>query len=374
MDLRPEVAGAAFSVREISEKAGQQEDAVRFDIGQPDFRTPEVVRHTVAQQLQEEHITYTSLWGRQDLREEIAAYESGKAGLGPEHVMVTTGGIGGLHCIMTGLLGSGQSVLMNDPAWMPYSLIANVSPGTFDQVSFFDGDGGVRRDAIREAVTDDTELLLLNTPENPTGRVYTREQVQALGAIAAEHDLWMVADEVYDHLLYGDATHVSPLELFPDRTITVKSLSKNFAMTGWRLGWIAARNEGLIRELGKVNRAATACPNFPAQLAGLVALQEAQDYVEEMRAAFEQRRDLTMKRINELGWDAVTPAGSIYAFPDVGTDSWTFAEELLAEAGVGVVPGAAAGSASDTNVRICFGSVDLDRIAEGFDRIEAFVG
>ncbi len=373
MDIRQSIRDAEFSVRDISEKAERMDDVVRLDIGQPDFRTPEVVRTAVAEQVQEEHITYTSLWGLPELREEIAEYESHKTDLEAEHVMVTTGGIGGLHCIMTGLLDPGQSVLMNDPAWMPYSLIARVSPGRFDQVSFFDADGNVREEAVQDAIRDDTELLLLNTPENPSGRVYTEEQVRQLGAIAAEHDLYIVADEVYDHLLYGGEEHTSPAEFFPDRTILVNSLSKNFAMTGWRLGWIAARNEALIHELGKVTRAATACPNHPAQMAALTALREAQDYVEEMRSTFADRRDLTMAHIDELGWDAVTPHGAIYAFPDVGRDSWDFAHELLEEEGVAVIPGAAAGDNSATNIRICFGSVTADEIDEAFERIKAFV-
>ncbi|MDY6765827.1 MAG: pyridoxal phosphate-dependent aminotransferase [Candidatus Nanohaloarchaea archaeon] len=373
MDIRPAIADAEFSVRDISEAAEQKPGTVRFDIGQPDFRTPEAVTEGVAERLKEEHITYTSLWGLPELREEIAAYESHKADFDADHVMVTTGGIGGLHCIMNGLLEDGQRVLLNDPAWMPYTLLARVSPGDFDQVPFFDADGTVREDAVRAAVTDETELLVLNTPENPTGRVYTEQQVQALGGIAAEHDLYIVADEVYDRLLYGGADHVSPAELFPDRTILVNSLSKNFAMSGWRLGWIAARNEALIHELGKVNRASTACPNHPAQLAAVTALQEAQDYVTGMRDTFADRRDRTLRHIEELGWDAVTPQGAIYVFPDVGQDSWTFANDLLEE-GVAVIPGAAAGDHSDTNIRICFGSVTADQIDKGFDRVKEFVG
>ncbi|MFB6294488.1 MAG: pyridoxal phosphate-dependent aminotransferase [Candidatus Nanohaloarchaea archaeon] len=371
--LRSSIQDAEFSVRDISEKAERMDDVVRLDIGQPDFRTPDVVRERVADAVMEEHITYTSLWGIPGLREAAADYESWKMPVDAENIMVTTGGIGALHCIMTGILDSGQSILMNDPAWMPYSLIARVSPGEAVQEPYFDDDGGVRTDALHDAVDSDTEMMLLNTPENPSGRVYTEEQVQQLGGFAAEHDLTIVSDEVYDHLVYGGAEHVSVAEYFPERTLVVNSMSKNFAMTGWRLGWVAARDENLIHELGKVNRAATACPNYLAQQAAVTALQEAQDYVEDMRATFEERRDLTMRHIEELGWDAVTPNGAIYAFPDVGRDSWEFAHELLEDAGVAVVPGAAAGPSSRTKVRICFGSVPVGQIDEGFERMKAFV-
>ncbi|MDY6776867.1 MAG: pyridoxal phosphate-dependent aminotransferase [Candidatus Nanohaloarchaea archaeon] len=372
--VRGSVRDARFSIREISEKAGRMEDTVRLDIGQPDFRTPGKVKEKVAEEVKEEHVTYTSLWGMQELREEAADYDSWKMDLEAENVMITTGGIGGLHCILTGILEKGEKAVMNDPAWMPYSLLGKVSPGGFEQVPYFDQEGKVRTDAVREAVDGDTEILMLNTPENPTGRVYTEEQVKLLGEIAEENDLYMVADEVYDHFLYGDAEHVSAAEHFPERTILVNSVSKNFAMTGWRIGWVAARDEELIHELGKVNRASTACPNYPGQRAALAALQSAGGYAEEMRETFEERRDLVMEHVEELGWETVEPEGAIYAFPDVGRDSWEFARELLDEKGVAVVPGAEAGEESDTKIRVCFGSASKEEIDEGFRRMKEFEG
>ncbi len=373
MHLRQAIRDGTFSVREISEKAAEHPDPVRFDIGQPDVDTPPVAKEAAADILAEDHVTYTSLWGIPPLREAAAAYESGKMDIGPENVMVTTGGIGGLFCILTAILEPGQSAVANDPAWMPYSLIARGSPGTLRQVPYFDGAGNVRADAVRDAIDDDTELLIINSPENPTGRVYTEAQIEELGAIAAEHDLYIIADEVYDHLLYEGAEHASVAEQFPERTLLVNSVSKNFAMTGWRIGWVAAQDPELIHELGKVNRATTACPNYLGQHAAVVALRQAGDYTAELRELFAARRERTLEHLDELGWDAVPPDGAMYVFPDVEQDSWTFANELLAETGVAVVPGAAAGSASDTNVRICFGSVTVEDIDEGFERIKAFV-
>ncbi|MFB6265553.1 MAG: pyridoxal phosphate-dependent aminotransferase, partial [Candidatus Nanohaloarchaea archaeon] len=214
MGIRESVREAEFSIRDISEKASRMGDTVRLDIGQPDFGTPEEVKGAVSEQVKEEHVTYTSLWGMPELREEAADYESWKVDMEGENVMVTTGGIGALHCILTGMLEKEQKAVMNDPAWMPYSLIGRVSPGTFEQVPYFDEDGTVRISAVEDAIDSDTEILLLNSPENPTGRVYNEEQVKALGELAEENDLWIVSDEVYDHLLYGDASHVSAAEFF----------------------------------------------------------------------------------------------------------------------------------------------------------------
>ncbi|MFB6265552.1 MAG: aminotransferase class I/II-fold pyridoxal phosphate-dependent enzyme, partial [Candidatus Nanohaloarchaea archaeon] len=134
--------------------------------------------------------------------------------------------------------------------------------------------------------------------------------------------------------MYGNAEHVSAAEHFSDRTLIVNSMSKNFAMTGWRIGWVAARDEDLIHELGKVNRASTACPNYLGQKAALTALRRSQGYVEEMREEFEERRDLVLQHLEELGWDSVEPEGAIYAFPDVEQDSWEFSHGLLEEEGV----------------------------------------
>lgn len=371
--VRQPIRDITFSIREISEKAAAMDDVVRLDIGQPDFETPGVVTERMADIVQGQNATYTSLWGIDDLRSEIAAFESRKASYDAEHVMVSTGGIGALYCILDALLDTGDTALTNDPSWSPYRLIAAATPGTVQQTPYIDSEGQVREQAIRDAIDSTTNALILNTPENPTGHVYTEDQIQHLGEIAEDEDLYIIADEVYDQLVY-DGTHCSPAEYVPDRTIVVNSLSKNFAMTGWRLGWAAATDTDLIHELGKVNRATTACPNYMSQQAALVALQHAQGYPTKMREVYRERRDLVMDRVAELGWDCRTPQGAIYAFPDVGQDSWVFARSLLDETGVAVVPGEPAGPSSDTHIRICFGSVDKEQLADGFDRIAAYTG
>lgn len=371
--VRTDIRDIEFSIREISDRAAQLDDVVRLDIGQPDFDTPPVVKEQMLQVLEKQNPTYTSLWGIPDLREEIAAFENHKFDLSMDHVMVTTGGIGALYCILDAFLDHGDNVVMNDPAWSPYHLLVAATAGTHQQAPYFDADGNVREDAVRNAIDEHTKAIILNTPENPTGRVYTEEQVKTLCGIAAEKDVYIIADEVYDQLLYDGAEHVSPATVAPERTLVVNSLSKNFAMTGWRLGWVSAQDADLIHELGKVNRATTACPNYVSQQAALIALREAQGYADKMRDEYEKRKKTLMRRVQELGWDCVEPRGAIYAFPDVKRDSWEFSLELLEDAQVAVVPGANCGTNSDTNIRICFGSASTEQLEEGFDRIEAFV-
>lgn len=368
---RQSLANIGFSVREISERAARHEDAVRFDIGQPDFGTPPVVKERVQEVVADHHITYTSLWGIDELRETIAD-QTGRDDIAAEHVMVTTGGMGALYSIINGLVDTGDNFLVNDPSWAPYRMIAASSPGTMKRVPYFT-EGNINEAGIRDAITGDTVLMIINTPENPTGRVYTPDHLETLTDIASEHDLYIVGDEVYDRLLYGDATHTSPARFAPDRTFIVNSLSKNFAMTGWRLGWLTFPDAAIVEELGKVTRATTACPNYLAQQAALIALEEAGPYADAMVAEYQERRDIILDRVQGLGWDCVTPNGAIYAFPDVGRDSWDFANALLDQAGVSVVPGEPFGSHSDTHVRFCFGSVSTERLQEGFDRIEDFL-
>lgn len=368
--LRASVQDVELTIRKVSEQAATMDDVVRLDIGQPDFGTPPVVTERMTAIVRDEEASYTSLRGIKPLREAIAGYESRKVPVEPDRVTVTTGGTGGLYCLFNALLDSGETILANDPSWPPYRLIGQVSPGGLDQVAFIGDDGSVNADAVRDAIHDGTQALLVNTPENPTGRVYTREQLETLGGIAAEHDLTIIADEVYDRLVYG-REHVSIADLYPDRTVIVNSVSKSYAMTGWRVGWVAAPTRDLAGAVGKVNRATTACPNAMGQHAARIALQEADDYVAAMRETYHERRDYVLDRIHDLGWDCVAPDGAIYAFPDTGRDAWDVTWELLDEAGVAVVPGTPHGDSSGTHIRLCFGSADRDALEDGFDRIAA---
>lgn len=370
--VRDSIRNAAFTIREISETASSIDDVIRFDIGQPDADAPQAVKDRM-RDVADEHATYTPLWGIPELRDMITDYESDKIQLTRENVMVTTGGTGALYCTLNTFLHPGDTVLMNDPAWPPYHMITAGTPGTYEQIPYLNEDGTINTAGLEDAIDDTTQAIILNTPENPTGHVYTEEQVKALCDIAVDHDLIVIADEVYDKLVYDDTPHYSPMEYVPGRTVLVNSLSKTFGMTGYRVGWAATPDEDLLENLGKMNRATTACPNYLSQQAALTALQEAQGYADTLVNEYRERRNYVEERLDALGWDYDTPQGTIYAFPDTGRDSWTFARTLLNEAGVAVVPGEPHGTASDTNIRLCFGSANMDQLEEGFDRIEAFL-
>ncbi|MCJ7450429.1 MAG: aminotransferase class I/II-fold pyridoxal phosphate-dependent enzyme [Candidatus Nanohaloarchaeota archaeon QJJ-9] len=371
-DLRESVRQGKFSIREISDKARRIEDVVRLDIGQPDYPTPESVKKAAEEALRSKKIKYTSLWGMKELRKEISRYEGHKLDeVTKENVLVTTGGTGALFSVFSTLCEPGENILFNDPCWTVYSLQSKVSSVEINQTEFFK-DGELDKENIKESIGEDTKAIVVNNPENPSGRVYSKKELEEIAEVAKEEGLWIIADEVYDRMLYN-AKHVSMGEIAPERSIIINSMSKNFAMTGWRIGWVIAGDEEIIHELGKVNRATTACPNTLAQYAALEALKEEDDYIEEMLEEYKGRRDLMQDYIDELGWSYVEPRGAFYLFPEVNQDSWKFSKKLLEEEKVAVVPGEPSGENSSEKIRLCFGSADKEDIKKGMERIQRFL-
>ncbi|MDY6789169.1 MAG: aminotransferase class I/II-fold pyridoxal phosphate-dependent enzyme [Candidatus Nanohaloarchaea archaeon] len=369
--IRKSVKDARYSVREISEKAERMDEVTRFDIGQPSFDTPEAAKKAAKKAISRERITYTSLWGIPELRKEVADFESKKSSYSAENVMVTTGGIGALFSVFSTLCNPGENIVFSDPCWSVYPLIVSGSSAEMRQTPFIKN-GKVNHSGIRDRIGPDTKAIVINSPENPSGRVYTKKQIKEIVDIARENDIWVIGDEVYDRLTYGKE-HVSVAEIAPERSLVINSMSKNFAMTGWRIGWVISRSKELINEMGKLNRSTTACPNFPAQHAALEALRSSKDYVEEMRKEYQERKEILEKELDNMGLEYTEPEGAIYIFPDIGMDSWRFSTKLLKEAKVAVVPGEPSGKDSRNNIRICFGSVGRDEIKEGMKRIESFM-
>ncbi len=362
--MRERIENITLSIRKISEKAGKQEDIVRFDIGQPSFDTPQHVKEAAKEGLENKQ-GYSPMMGLEELRERIAEEESVKEGLeiSSEEVMVTTGGMGALYAVFAARLGSDDKAVFNDSCWGPYKMISEVSENEWSQVQYWDQNRNLRTEAkekIKEA-----DLLVVNTPGNPTGYVLTEDQARKIAEFADEHDTFLVSDEVYHRLTY-DKDHYSPAA-YSSKCCIIGSMSKNHAMTGWRTGWVIDSTENL-EQYAKVSRASTACPPRISQYAAIEALKD-DSHVEEMREAYQERRDLLVERMNDLGWDFVAPEGAIYAFPEVGEDSWDFCMRMIEE-GVAMVPGEPMGPESNQNVRICFGSTTREEIEKAFNILE----
>jgi aspartate/methionine/tyrosine aminotransferase len=365
--MRERIENIDLSIRKISEKAAKMDDVVRFDIGQPSFDTPEHVKNAAKEGLGNKQ-GYSPMLGLEEMREAVLGEENEKKGfeefdLGLENVMVTTGGMGALFAIFSARLGEEDKALFNDPCWGPYKMISEVNGNEWGQVEYWT-EGRELRDEARQKIAE-ADLMVVNTPGNPTGYVLNAEQAGEIGEVAEENDTFLISDEVYHRLTYGKE-HYSPAVHAQDSAV-IGSASKNHAMTGWRVGWIIDEPEN-IEEYAKVSRASTACPPRISQYAAIEALNN-DSHVEEMRKAYEERRDLLVERMEALGWDFVAPEGAIYAFPKVGEDSWDFCMDMI-DQGVAMVPGESMGPESDENVRICFGSTTKDEIEKAFDRLE----
>ncbi len=367
--MRKRIQNIDLSIRKISEKAADQQEIVRFDIGQPSFDTPDHIKEAAKQGLENKQ-GYSPMLGLEELRQAVADEENTKIGYGEdgkkilkEHVMVTTGGMGALYAIFAARLGEEDKAVFNDPCWGPYKMISEVSGNQWNQVQYWDEDRNLREEAKEEIA--EADLVVVNTPGNPTGYVLSEEQAREIGEFADENDTFLISDEVYHRLTYG-REHYSPA-LYADQSAIIGSVSKNHAMTGWRIGWIIDEEEN-IEEYAKVSRSSTACPPRVSQYAAIEALQN-DSHVEGMRETYEERRDLLVERMEELGWDFVAPEGAIYAFPEVGEDSWDFCMDMIDE-GVAMVPGEPMGPDSDQNVRICFGSTTTEQINQAFDILE----
>ncbi len=362
--FRERVQNISLSIRKISEKASKQENCIRFDIGQPSFDTPQHVKKAAKKGLENKQ-GYSPMLGLEKLREEAAREESTKKGIdiGSEEVMITTGGMGALYAVFSARLEEEDKAVFNDPCWGPYKMISEVSENRWSQVQYWDSDRNLRPEAKEEI--RDADLAVVNTPGNPTGYVLTEHQAREIGEFADKHDTFLVSDEVYHRLTFG-VEHYSPAAYTADSCI-IGSMSKNHAMTGWRTGWVADRPENL-EQYAKVSRASTACPPRISQYAAVEALKH-DSHVKEMRRAYHERRDLLVKRMQNLDWDFVAPEGAIYAFPEVGEDSWSFCMDMI-EKGIAMVPGEPMGPESDQKVRLCFGSTNKEEINEAFDILE----
>jgi aspartate aminotransferase len=353
---------------------------IDFGIGEPDFEAPPPVREAAIKAIRDGHGNYIDPRGLLELREVIAVFEAERHGLtvDPEQIVVTPGSYGGLSLITRALLDPEDQVLVLEPCWGPYKAITKlvgaepvgVPMGVVDGRFVIDGD------RIEAAVTPKTRAIILNSPWNPTGRVLLEPELTGIAAVAERHDLWIIADEVYSELIYGNARHVSIARLGPEiaaRTVIATSLSKSFAMTGWRLGYCIAPPE-LAALLARLNLYSSRCATSIVQHAAVTAFRECAGFVADMRDEYSARRDLIASGLNRIeGMNCPLPEGTFYALaqmPEAWGDSKAVAAYLLENAGVLVTPGSSYGPASRHHLRFSFATSQA-LITEGVERMQA---
>lgn len=371
MKIKKNISDIKLSIRKITDLAIDTPDCVRFDIGQPDFDTPFHIKEAAKKALDEKKTAYAPMVGIPELRKAIADAEK-KNGLdfGPGNVMVTNGGMGALFNIFLGLCGKDDEIMIQDPYWAAYTTIFNSLELKFSAVPFIK-DAKLDEKILLDSITEKTKFLLVNSPNNPTGEVLDEKSVKRIAEIAKDHGIIVVADEVYEKLLFNNRKHISIAKFYPEGTLKVGAVSKTYSMTGWRIGWLVAP-DGVIDELKKCNRATASCINTFAQFGAVAALTGDQSCVQEMKDEYEKRYNVMKQRIGRLGWECPPVDGAFYMMPRTGRDSWTYAMDLIEKAGVATVPGEPFGRSTKYSLRFCFGSVGIDDINRGFDRIEAY--
>lgn len=374
------MANVPFSgIREVFEECDQLEaagrDIVHLEIGRPDFDTPAPIKRGAIDALDQGKVHYTSNYGIQPLRNALARKLEQSNGVRydpDDEIVVTCGATEAVFVTLLSLVESGDEVLTPNPCWTyPAAVrLAGGSPIAYD----LDPETGFQPDieSLRAAVSPATKLLVVNSPNNPTGGVLDAERARALGEFAVEHDLLVLSDEIYEKIRYGDTPHrsLAALEAMRERTVTVNGFSKAYSMTGWRLGYLAAPRE-LVEPIIRTRQYTSACAPSISQHAGVEAVSSGlhKPIVEE----FERRRDLVCNRIQAVpGMSTPEPAGALYAFPTLPaghTDDQEFVFSLLREAGVALVPGSVFGDNGTGRARIAY-SNSTDAIDEAFDRIE----
>ncbi|WP_231184333.1 pyridoxal phosphate-dependent aminotransferase [Haladaptatus sp. DYF46] len=361
---------------ELAEEQGG--DLVRLEVGEPDFDTPGHAIDAAAQAARDGETHYTSGAGIPELREAIAERMRDEADVpvAPEEVTVTNGAMEALSLAFSAIADPDEEVIIPTPAWPNYRNQAILAGAKPVEVALPADDGfDLDPDRIVENLNDNTAAVILTTPSNPTGRIYDEEAVKEVVDAAAEHDTYVIADEVYARLTYdGDHRRIASYADY-DGLLTVDSCSKTYAMTGWRIGWLVGP-EPVVEAATSLGESTTACPSSVGQHAALAAITGTQDPVREMYDAFRERRDYLTERVAEIPHiSCPRPEGAFYAFLDVSEldgSSFDIAERLLSDYGVVTAPGAAFSAAGEGFLRLSFAN-GMDRLELGLDRIERMV-
>lgn len=366
-------------IRKFFDIAATMENVISLGIGEPDFVTPEPILREGIASLKRGETRYTSNSGTIELRTALSRHLAELYGVhySPEaEILITVGVSEALYLAMTAVVDPGDEVIIPEPCFVSYAPEVTFAGGVPVTVpTRVEYDFQVTAAAIQEAITPKTKAILLGYPNNPTGAVMTREIMQEIAILAEKHDLLLISDEIYDRLVYGvQHTCVPGLPGMRDRTILLGGFSKDYAMTGWRLGYVCA-NPDLLAAMRKVHQYTIMSAPTMAQAAGIAALETGNEYVEKMRDEYDRRRRLIVDGFNTLGLDCFEPRGAFYAFPSIiasGMSSNDFAMRLLDEEEVAVVPGEAFGPSGEGFVRASY-ATDYEKIVEALNRIESFM-
>ena len=375
-------------IRKFFDIVAERKDAISLGVGEPDFGTPWNISDKAIKSVKAGYTHYTSNAGLMQLREEISTYYSTRYGVKYDpksEILVTVGASEGIDLAMRALVSEGDEVLVASPSYVSYAPCISLNGGVAVPVRCYEKDNfKLTKENLEQAITPRSKVLILPYPNNPTGAIMTREDLEDIVPIIIKHDLIVVSDEIYSELTYNGREHcsIASIEGMWERTITLNGFSKAFAMTGWRLGYFMAP-KGIVDVVYKIHQYAIMCAPTMSQFAGLEALTsglaDGFSEVEKMKAQYDKRRKYLVRELNDMGLHCFEPEGAFYVFPCVESTGMTgeeFAERLLESQNVAVVPGSAFGDEGRYFVRISYAysikdiDVALSRIREFLKQID----
>lgn len=372
-ELRPS------GIRKFFDLAATMEGVISLGVGEPDFVTSWSAREAAISSLEQGYTSYTANAGLMELRVEISKYMNKSFGVqyDPKNeIIVTVGASQALDIALRALVNPGEEVIVVEPNFVAYSPLVALAGGVPVPISTKkENDFKLTAEELEAAITPNTKAILLCSPNNPTGTQLTRSDLEALAKVIKKHDLVVLSDEIYAELAYDDEfASFASIPGMHERTVVLNGFSKAFAMTGWRLGFLCAPKE-FAEAMLKIHQYAIMCASSMAQYAALDALKNGMDDVEDMRRSYRARRNYIVKSFNDLGLDCHIPGGAFYAFPSIkstGLSSEEFAERLLLEEKVAVVPGNVFGECGEGHVRASYAS-SIEQLQEAVKRIKSFL-
>ena len=366
-------------IRKFFDIVSEMKDAISLGVGEPDFDTPWHIRDEGIYSLERGKTHYTSNAGLMELREEICRYLYRRQGLSYDpvkEVLITVGGSEAIDIGLRAMCNPGDEVLIPQPSYVSYepcAVLAGAKPVIINLKA--ENEFRLTAQELEDAITEKTKILILPFPNNPTGAIMEKKDLEAIAEVILKHDIFVMSDEIYSELTYKDK-HVSIAELpgMQERTILINGFSKAYAMTGWRLGYACGPRE-IIQQMTKIHQFAIMCAPTTSQCAAVEALKNGDGDVEQMRTAYNQRRRYLMNAFREMGLECFEPYGAFYVFPcikEFGLTSDEFAERLLKEEKLAVVPGTAFGDCGEGFLRISY-AYSMEQLKEALSRMNRFI-
>ena len=367
-------------IRKFFDIVSEMKDAISLGVGEPDFDTPWHIREEGIYSLERGRTFYTSNAGLKELKEEISCYLKRRFDLDYDYnteVMVTVGGSEAIDAAIRAMIDPGDEVLIPQPSYVSYVPCVQLAYGKPVIIELkVENQFRLTKEEVLEKLTDKTKVLVLPFPNNPTGSIMEKKDLEEIAQVCLEHDIFVLSDEIYSELTYNGENHVSIASVpgMKERTIVINGFSKSYAMTGWRLGYAAGPKE-ILKQMIKIHQFVIMCAPTNSQYAAIEALKNGDKDVDMMRESYNQRRRYLLNAFSEMGLDCFEPYGAFYMFPSIkkfGMTSEEFANRLLQEEKVAVVPGTAFGQCGEGFLRISY-AYSLDDLKEALGRLASFI-